>query len=89
MNDSNSHQIGIAGIDPDTCFICGVGKTSKLCDGRLESGESCDRPLCDNCTFTAGPAFFCSRQKGRSRLDTVDFCPDCRRQRDKSLGVNK
>jgi hypothetical protein len=38
---------------PKVCAYCGF-LSSKLCDARLASGLTCDRPLCDEHAFHAG-----------------------------------
>lgn len=53
------------------CFYCSNPAT-KLCDG-----HSCDRPLCTVHAFSAGVMIACSRKRGQSRMDSVDYCPQC------------
>lgn len=64
---------------PDLCMVCGAIAT-KLCDYRIiETGGTCDNPMCDAHAQRVGAMFMCGRGKNRknSRADTVDYCPGC------------
>lgn len=69
-------------LNLDPCSVCGQpGRL--LCDGRKwidakEEWGTCDKPLCNACTFQASVVLMCSRQKGKSRADTIDYCPGCK-----------
>lgn len=60
------------------CSVCRSRKATKLCDGRKYPKdpdrweETCDAPLCGNCTQQRGGLIFmCSRAKGL-KVETTD-----------------
>lgn len=44
------------------CAFC-PRTSSRLCDGPKPNGKTCDKPICDRCTWQPDP--------------DVDFCPEC------------
>lgn len=46
----------------DSCAYCGRGAT-RQCDGPKSEGKTCDRFICDRCTWSPEP--------------DKDFCPSC------------
>jgi hypothetical protein len=61
------------------CYKCGK-KATKLCDGRIGDGKTCDRAMCASCA-DATPYIACVRGgKGRntSRIGSLDYCDECR-----------
>lgn len=58
------------------CSVCQKRTGTRLCDGKVGAGKTCDAPLCDACTFQVAPP----HQKTligptQSPADPRDYCP--------------
>ncbi len=61
------------------CHYC-KNEAALLCDGIINN-ETCDRPICGECTKRVGIAFYCGENVfGTDHdlfIDTTDYCPRC------------
>lgn len=68
--------------------LCDCGQpATKMCDGKLDNGKTCDRYLCVNCAYVVGLSSNISPD-GRRFAQTIDLCKSCFNTKDERDGYS-